>query len=364
MTEILVDVNVPYDVMYIPRRGRTKRIVRLWTKRTVSIANPSPTEAPSAFRVTSAKPSREPEIPYDIRSFDQAIWWPIRDRARGLMHSDDFLNGLASGTYETLQVLNPALLWFNGYQPTYEHHFSDRIGDRIVKNGEDDSYAEIQRGVARVMLCNELVYFAGGAPVFFGCWSDHSIGQSVLSLHAGSPARWPHPWLLGPSGQVKADALREGHVFDISQLDLEMELLESRGLTIDVVHKIEGACDISQEDTALHLCADAAVNRLFTTSCAIWVAYRELIPYPRLDRSELIPLDICRTILTEAVRHSWPEELGSRHLSVALADATNVLNRLEPNGELGLEPEDEEALASLSADPAGAAEGGRRLEQG
>jgi hypothetical protein len=348
MTEILADVNVPYDVVYIPRRGRTKRPVRLWTKRTVSIANPSPTEAPSAFRVTSAKPSREPEIPYDIRSFDQAIWWPVRDRARGLMHSDDFLNGLASGTYETLHILNPVLLWSSGYKPTYEDFFGDRIGDRIVKNGGDDSYAEIQRGMARVMLCNELVYFAGGAPVFFGCWSDHSIGQSVMSLHAGSPARWPHPWLLGPSGQVKADALREGHVFDISQLDREMELLESRGLTIDVVHKIEGACDISQEDSALHLCADAAVSRLLTTSSEVRAAYRNLIPdRSRNDRSELIPLDTCRTILSDAVRRSWLKEPGGRYLSVALVDATNVLKRLELKGEPCLAPEDEEALRSL-----------------
>ena len=82
MTEILADVNVPYDVVYIPRRGRTKRRVRLWAKRTVSIANPSPTEAPSAFRVTSAKPSHEPEIPYDIRSLNQAVWWPVRSGPR------------------------------------------------------------------------------------------------------------------------------------------------------------------------------------------------------------------------------------------------------------------------------------------
>jgi hypothetical protein len=102
MTEILADVNVPYDVVYTPRRGRTKRRVRLWTKRKIFIASPSSKEAPSTFRVTSAKPSQEPEIPYDIRSFDQALWWPVRDRARSLMHSSDFLNGLATGTYEAL----------------------------------------------------------------------------------------------------------------------------------------------------------------------------------------------------------------------------------------------------------------------
>ena len=265
------------------------------------------------------------------------------------MHSNDFLNGLASGTYETLHILNPALLWFSGDQPTYEDFFGNRMGDRIVKNGEDYSYAEIQRGVARVMLCNEFVYFAGGTPVFFGCWSDyHSFDQSVMSLHVGSPARGPHPLLLGPNVQMKGDALREGHVFDISQLDREIELLESRGLTIDLVHKIEGAGDISQEDAALHLCADAAVNRLLTTSSAVRVAYRSLIPDPpHRDQSELISLDICRTVLSDAVGRSWPEEPGHRYLSAALKDAANVLKRLELIGEPSLAPEDEEALRSL-----------------
>jgi hypothetical protein len=347
MNEILADVNVPYDVVYIPRRGRTKRRVRLWKKRKVSIASPSPTEAPSAFRVTSAKPSHEPEIPYDIRSFNRALSWPVRDRAGSLMRSNDFLNGLATGTYETLHILNPALLWFSGYRPTYDDYFSDRIGDRIVRNGGDDSYAEIQRGAARVMLCNELVYFAGGMPVLFGCWSDHSFDRSMMSLHVGSPAPGPHPLLLGPSEQMKGDALWEGHVFDIAQLGREIELLESRGLTIDLVHKIEGACDISQEDAALHLCADAAVNRLLTTSSAVREAYRNLIPDRRPGRSELVPLDICRTILTNAARRRWPEEPGFRYLSVALADARNVLKRLELKGEPCLTPEEYDALASL-----------------
>jgi hypothetical protein len=348
MTEILADVNVPYDVAYIPRRGRKMRRLRLWIKRKVSIANPSSMEAPSAYRVTSGRPSEESENPYEIRSFDQAHWWPVRDRARGLMHSNDFLNGLASGTYETLHILNPALLWFNGDKPTYEDYFGDRIGDRIVKNGGDDCYAEIQRGAARVMLCNDLVYFAGGTPVFFGCWSDRSFERSMMSLHVGNPAPGPHPLLLGPSAQMKADALWEGHVFDIPQLDREIELLESRGLTIDLVHKIEGTCDISQEDVALHLCADAAVNRLFTTSSAVRVAYRSLVQDPsRHDRPELVPLDICREILSDAVQHSWPKEPGYGYLSAALVDATNVLVRLELKGEPCLAPEDEEALRSL-----------------
>ncbi|SDO47854.1 hypothetical protein [Afipia sp. GAS231] len=347
MTEILADVNVPYDVVYIPRRGRTQRRTRLWTKRDVSIATPSPTEALPAFRVTSVKPSHEPEIPYDIRSFDKAFWWPVLDRARNLMRSNAFLSGLASGKYESLQILNPALLWFSGYQPTYEQYFGDRVGDRIEENSSEKSYAEIQRGAARIMLCDDVVHFAGGAPVFFGCWSGHSCEQS-MSLQVGNLARGPQPLLLGPSPKMKGDARWEGHVFDLPHLDQEIALLESRGLKVDQVHKIENFGDIPSEDTALHLCADEAVSRLFTTSTTIRAAYRHLIAdRARHDGSKLVPLDICRTILSDAVRRQWPREPGWGQTAVALTDATNVLKRLELKDELGLAPEDEEAIASL-----------------
>jgi hypothetical protein len=114
------------------------------------------------------------------------------------------------------------------------------------------------------------------------------------------------------------------------------------------VHKIEGACDNLLGDEAVHLCADAALRRILTASSAKLATYRNLIPdRSRGDEAELVPLDICRAILGEAVQRRWPDESGRSHLSVALADATNVLKRLELKGGLGLAPEDEEAIASL-----------------
>jgi len=263
------------------------------------------------------------------------------------MQSNAFLSGLASGKYESLQVLNPALLWFSGYQPTYEQYFGDRVGDRIEENWSEKSYVEIQRGAARIMICDDLVYFTGGAPVFFGCWSGHSSEQS-MSLRVGNLPPGPQPLLLGPSRQAKGDARWEGHVFDLSHLDREIALLELRGLKVDQVHKIENICGLPQDDAALHVCADAMLNRLFTTSMTIRAAYRDLIAdRPRHEGAELVPLDICRTILSDAVRRHWPKEPGWSHTSVALTDATNVLNRLELNGGLALAPEDEKAIASL-----------------
>jgi hypothetical protein len=356
MTEILADVNVCYDVEYIPPRGRKHRRARLWTMRKVSIAVPSAIEAPSAFSVTSAKASQDPELPFDIRLFDRKLWWPVVHRPGSAFaeqrpgpcpkNAKDFLKGLSSGTYEALHILNPTLLWFGGHQPTYEEEFGDRDGYTILTNGIDRSFAEIQRGAARVMLCGDFVYFAGGTPAFFGCRSDHSTDRT-LSLRIGNLAPDPGPRMFGPTNQEKLDAGFEGYAFDLSELRREVASLQARGFSLGPVDKLEGACDIALEDAA-HFCADAAVRRLFASSSAISEAYWNLIPgWARHGQSEWVPLDICRTILSDSVGRSWPGEEEWKELTVALACATNVLKRLEMKGELGLAAEDENALASL-----------------
>jgi hypothetical protein len=88
--------------------------------------------------------------------------------------------------------------------------------------------------------------------------------------------------------------------------------------------------------------------RLFGASSDISAAYRDLIPDRcRADSSKLVPLQICREIFADALQRRWPENLGKRHISLALTSATYVLARLELNAELSLTPEEDEALASI-----------------
>lgn len=354
MTKILVDANMPYRVTYLQRRGRKPRHVYLWTMRKISIVAPSAADVTTAFRITSVKPRDEPKIPYDIRAHDNTLWWPVLDHDGNLVKTDQFLSGLASGTADSLHILNLTAFWFDEHQPTYEEYFGGRVGDRILENWCDNSYTAIQRGAARILLCDDLVYFAGGAPVFFGCWHGHSSSTRSMSLHVGSQLYRPGRKLFGASDIIRLDSRFEGHIFDLSELDREIALLESLGVTIDLVHKIESACDLSPGEEALHICADAALRYLLNeldSSSAILAEYRNLIP-DRLRRhgsSELVPLDICRTILSDAVRRHWPENLEWRQRTVAggLARATYVLKRLVLKNEPVLAPEDEEAIASL-----------------
>lgn len=348
MTEMLADVNVPYRVVYIPRRGRTQRSVKLWTKRKLSIASPSAAEAPPAFRVTSAKRSQQPRSSYDIRSNDGKLWWPVIGRDHNPLNAGEFLAGLASGTYESLHVLDPELLWFSGHRPTFEEYFDGAVGGRILENRSENSFSEIQRGAARIMLCGDIVHFAGGAPVFFGCRSDRSSDRS-MSIHVGNLACGSEPRLLGPGPQTKEDARWEGHVFDLARFDREIALLKSRGLSIDLVHEVESLRGIALGDEGLRSCADAVLRRLLATSSVISAAYRTRIPdRSRRDLSEWVPLDICRTILGDAVQRTWPKEPGSKHIWLALTCASYVLKRLDLKGRLDLAAEDEVALASMA----------------
>src|SRR5258707_593680 len=190
-----------------------------------------------------------------------------------------------------------------------------------IKGAKDCGFCGITRDGLLSQLPNQPQHFgwgsAGGPPAFFGR-SDRPSGRSI-SLLVSNLSRESGPRLPGPSLQTKEDALWEGHVFDLSRLSREISLMESRGVPIEVVHEIECVGDIVRTDDALRLGADAAVSRLFGASSDIAAAYRDLIPdMCRHDHSKLVPLEICRTILADAIQRRGPENFGKRHLSLAL----------------------------------------------
>jgi hypothetical protein len=253
---------------------------------------------------------------------------------------------LASGRPESLHILNPAWVWSNGRQPTYEEHFAGRVGDRIVENRSEESFAEAQRGAARIMLCGDVVYFAGGALAYSGYRSGPSAKS--MSLYVGCLSRAAGLRLPGPSFEERNNARWEGQVFDLPLLDREIALLESRGLSADLVHEIESVREVKPGHDALHTCGDAALRRLLAASMEISEAYDGLIPdRSRHDPSELVPLEICQTILTEAIHRRWPGDREWSHFTEALTCATNVLRRLELKPVPHLAAEDEEVLWSM-----------------
>lgn len=349
MTEITADVTVPYRVFYRPYRARKERRdnALLFAKRKVSIAVSSAAEAPPAFLIKSANGTQDSENSYMIRSFDRKLWWPVPDRHNKPVNAARFLEGLASGAHEYIEVLNPTQLWYGGHQHTFEKYFANRPKHEILENHLEGDFTGIQRVAAQIMLCEDTVHFAGGAPAFFGHWPDHSTDRSI-SLSVGNLGGERGPRLLGLGRQLKDDALRDGYVFDLPHLTREVAMLKSRGMAVEVIHEIERVGDIAVKDEALLLSAHTAVMRLFGASSDISAAYRDLIPDRcRVDSSKLVPLQICREIFTDALQRRWPDNFGKRHISLALKSATYVLARLELNAELSLTPEDDEALASI-----------------
>ena len=341
MNEVLANVELPYQVRYLPPRARTRENrVRLSAKRQISIAACSVTQAPVAFRIRQVNGTGSGGAPYEIRTFEKKMWWPVLDVNYGLVNADEFLNGLAIGAYDAIKILDPARLWYSGCHRTFEDHFGERVGDRILENGLEKSFVELQRGASVVMICDDVVHFAGGTPAFFA----HCTYPSS-SLHAGNLSRERCPRLFGSNLQRKNDALREGYVFDIDHLPREIELMGSRGVKLDLVHHIECTGEVALGNEALHLCADEAVRRLIGSSTEISAAYRDIISS---KRSGLIPMGECRHILSEATQRVWRDRFGWRHVELALECASHIVARVALNAELNLAPEDDEALASLA----------------
>lgn len=341
MNEILAKVELPYQVTYLPPRARTREArVRLSAERQVKIATCSVTEAPVAFCITRANGSEGEGAPYEVRSFEKKLWWPVLNGNYGPVNGDDFLSGLAIGKYDAIQILDPSRLWYSGRGDTFENHFRERAGDRILEDGLDKSLADIQYGASVVLICDGIVHFAGGRPVLFA----HCTYPSC-SLWAGNLSRQRCPRLFGSSLQQKENALREGYVFDLGHLPREIELMGSRGVKFDLAHHIECTGEVAPGNEALHLCADEAVRRLTGSSTEISAAYRDIV---FRKRSGLIPLDDCRRILGEATQRVWRERFGWRHVELALECASHIVARLALHAELSLAPEDDEALASLA----------------
>ena len=108
MNEVLANVELPYQVRYLPPRARTREnCVRLSAKRQISIAACSVTEAPVAFRIRQVNGTESGGAPYEIRTFEKKMWWPVLDANYGLVNADEFLNGLAIGAYDAIKILDP-----------------------------------------------------------------------------------------------------------------------------------------------------------------------------------------------------------------------------------------------------------------
>ena len=102
-------------------------------KRQISIAACSVTEAPVAFRIRQVNGTESGGAPYEIRTFEKKMWWPVLDVNYGLVNADEFLNGLAIGAYDAIKILDPARLWYSGGHRTFEDHFGERVGDESWK---------------------------------------------------------------------------------------------------------------------------------------------------------------------------------------------------------------------------------------
>jgi hypothetical protein len=351
MTDTLVRAKIPYLVHYHVPRGRKVRLTRVWEDTPLSLRAPTQAEAPVAYRVARTDPKDDTQPDYDIRHFDGKLWWPVLDSQNARRAAENFLNGLAGGDYFSLGILHPSMApYWSSSKPTLDEAFRDVKVREVVRTTRDEQLALAQRGVSETMICDGALYVLAGEPMYFGFPSELP-GDREISLEVGAS-----PWrgflgygsrVPGPPGDERRHALFDADVFDVRNLDEDMTLLEQRGFKIRLASRVEILRDLPVAESALGICAGAALSRLFMEE-PIAAAFSDRVTgrsHPTAVPS-LVPVEICRAVLRDIVE-LYPPESQDRSLRDAIFCAQNVLKRLGAEPAPSLTDEDEEALSSL-----------------
>jgi hypothetical protein len=351
MTDTLVRAKIPYLVHYHVPRGRKIRWKRVWEDTPLSFRAPTGAEAPIAYRIARTDPKDDTQPDYDIRHFDGQLWWPVLGSQNARRAAEGFLYGLAGGDYLSLAILHPSIApYWSSSKPTIEEAFRDVSVREVVRTSRDEQLAFAQRGASHTMICDGALYVSSGEPMYFGFPSELP-GDRKFSLEVGAS-----PWtgflgygnrIPGPHGEERRRALFDANVFDVRNLDEDMALLEQQGLSIRLASRVEILRELTLAESALDICADAALSRLLMEE-PIAAAFLDRVPGRSRPGAvpSLVPLEVCRAVLRDIVE-LYPPDNQDRVLRDAILCARNVLKRLGPEPAPLLTDVDVEALSSL-----------------
>jgi hypothetical protein len=340
--------KIPYWVYYHIPRGRKIRSVRVWEDVPLSFRAPTGAEAPIAYRILRTDPEDDSQSDYDVRHFEGQPWWPVLDSKNARRAGQGFLNGLTDGEYFSLGIIHitDAPLRSSS-KPTLEEALRNLNVRGEVRTSREEQLALARRGASETMICGGDVYVRAGEPMYFAVPSELP-GDRGLSLTVGKSPKASsflgyYNRVPGLHADARRRALFDANVFDVRNLDKDRALLEEQGFSIRLLSSVEILEDVAVTESALDICADAALSRLLKEK-PIATAFLERIParaQPHAATS-LIPLEICREVLRDIVEVYAPDD-QSCVLKDAILCARSVLRRLGPS----LAGEDEEALSSL-----------------
>ena len=325
-----IPVRFAYEDSYIPLGRRKSRPVNFWAEGLVRIQDISDAEAPVAYRIFGSDPKNPSEV-YEIRSYDDALWWPVRDR-ESLISASRFTQMLATGHNRALGVLGMN----SGFprEETPEVYYSRNFAKKIVASTRNENSIRLQRRAAATIFCDGTVLVQAGPPIYY---CVRAFGSAGYRIEAGPSVLEMLPsvteFRLGGIGygiQSAPSVAAAGMAFGIH----EIEDAISR-LSIGIVGPrmtIENLAGRQYPDAAVLACTRAFIDD-------IWFKARLDTP-GGTKLSELVPSLAGHGWNIEEIRRKPSEpvlqeviaitdRLGRMQFASDIAAATSILARLE-----------------------------------
>jgi hypothetical protein len=195
-SEILKKIAFPFDVDYIPRRGRKIQTGWAWASQSVTIPSGTRSEMDLAFRISRMTENDRAVI--DVYADEQGHWWPI-----GLSDSPSnihqFFHALEKGYPEALGLLGV------GFHVPLKHIAKD-IAELEIRETHrssfDDLTARCHIAAQNVRIIDDQhIYVRGGLPTYF-FYSSQVPGELVVDVcNSGFDFGRPVPVLIPPDGR-------------------------------------------------------------------------------------------------------------------------------------------------------------------
>jgi hypothetical protein len=187
MEEINVHLTVPlalsYPVSFVPKGCRKATTEYFLADAFAELRAVDSTDAEVAFRVQTSGNFCQAEGTFEILSYDNQLWWPLRlfnrqDSTFPLATKDTLLNEIESGRENFLR-LRP--MWLAARR-------IETAGIReIVSNSYQAALAGAQRKITDyLLLCGATPYVADGEPVY--------VGSEIAGIGADRTARVRRDW--------------------------------------------------------------------------------------------------------------------------------------------------------------------------
>lgn len=353
MTYELIKVRLPYRQVWKRKpRGRAPYYAWFEAQIDVKIDVIHPDSAPVAYEVSFVPRNDRGAFRYEVRSYDNRLWWPLGGDHNHILARATFKRMLEQeqNRLEHLALLDPFLPDYDGRWPLrpfpedelakVDHEFNDFVNRQVVA----------QRGALQTIICNDGIFVSAGEPLFYftgeGKHLFQLVGVSDEDRECAN-ANFAEP---GPTRQQRKDCARRGFAFAIGELEEGMRALRARGYSFEQTFSIKVRLERHRLQTAASMCARTLVGSLFDKSRGsddIAGALRAGVPV----LGNVVHLGEAQDLQTEVLYQmsSSTHPILAFKMRQEKRASTFILDRLATLG-LGtcLAPDDEEALVAFA----------------